>query len=98
PGGVLWPLSVAPDLHPSFCGNYARGTLRRGGARWAVLGMPDSAAGSGTEQSLTFALLWLDRVRQSAQRGVVAGLRLILPHGTSRAVAHRREALDPRLA
>ena len=98
PDETLESLSVAPDLEHSFSGNYARGTLRRGSARWAVLGMPDSAAGSGAEQSLTFALLWLDRVRQSAQRGVVAGLRLILPHGTRRGVTHRVEALDPRLA
>ncbi len=49
------------------------------------------------ENSLTFALLWLDRTRQSVRRGTVSSLRLILPKGESRGVAQRLAALDARL-
>lgn len=98
PDETLESLTAAPDLEHSLSGNYVRGTLRRGDSRWAVVAVPDDAASAGgAEQSLTFALLWLDRLRHSAQRGVVAGLRLILPQGSSRGVAPRLEALDPRL-
>ena len=48
--------------------------------------------------SRSFALLWMRRARESNRRGVVTGLRIILPKNACAAVAHRLAALDPKLA
>ncbi|HJX96979.1 MAG TPA: hypothetical protein VJ324_15240 [Candidatus Acidoferrum sp.] len=50
------------------------------------------------EDSLTFALLWLDRTRNSNRRGTIIALRLILQKGAVRHVAHRAAALAPDLS
>jgi hypothetical protein len=88
-------LTASPDLEHSISGNYARGLLRRGSSHFAVLAVPDGESADTIEGSLTFALLWLDRTRQSNRRGNVAALRLILPKGAARHVAHRAAALTP---
>ena len=88
-------LTASPDLEHSISGNYVRGLLRRGSSHFAVLAVPDGESADSIEGSLTFALLWLDRTRQSNRRGNVAALRLILPKGTARHVAHRAAALTP---
>jgi hypothetical protein len=98
PDEALEYLTISPDLEHSLSGNYARGLLRRGSAYMAVLGVPGGDSSDKVENSLTFALLWLDRARQSARRGSVTSLRLILPKGASLGVAHRVAALDSRLA
>jgi hypothetical protein len=67
-------LILARDLEHSLSGNYVRGILRRGSAEWAVLGVADSESADTVENSLTFALLWLERARQSSRRGTIAGL------------------------
>jgi hypothetical protein len=97
PDESLESLVISPDLEHSLSGNYARGLLRRGSVHTAVLGVREGDSSDGVENSLTFALLWLDRARQSACRGAVSSLRLILPKGASRGVAHRLAALDSRL-
>ena len=97
PDETLESLVISPDLEHSLSGNYARGLLRRGSVHTAVLCVRGGESSDGVENSLTFALLWLDRARQSARRGTVSSLRLILPKGTSTGVAHRIGALDSRL-
>lgn len=91
-------LSISPDLEHSLSGNYARALLRRGSAHTAVLGVPPGESQDATENSLAFALLWLDRALHSSRRGTVAGLRLVLPKNANRTVAHRFAALHPKLA
>ncbi len=86
-------LTSSPDLEHSISGNYVRGLLRRGSSHFAVLAVPDGESSDTTENSLTFALLWLERARTSNRRGNVTGLRLILPKGTARHLAHRAAAL-----
>ena len=98
PEESLVSLTASPDLEHSLSGNYARGLLRRGSTHIAVLGVHDGDCTEAAENSLTFALLWLDRARQSNRRGSVVGPRLILPKGTARGVAHRAAALDPGLS
>lgn len=98
PDETVESLSVAPDLEHSLSGNYARGILRRGSQASAVLAVPDGESSDTINNSLTFALLWLDRTRQSVRRGNVAGLRLIVPKGAASSVAHRLPALHPQLA
>jgi hypothetical protein len=97
PDETLESLTIAPDLEHSLSGNYARGILRNGSARWAVLAVPDGESPEAAQNSLTFALLWLDRAGHSCRRGLIAGLRLIVPKGASRAAAHRFRALHSKL-
>jgi hypothetical protein len=97
PDETLESLAVSPDLEHSLSGNYARGVLRRGSVYVAVLAAPGGESSDTIDNSLTFALLWLRRVRQSGCRGAVTGLRLILPKGSSSTVVHRFAALDPQL-
>src|SRR5260221_2233482 len=98
PDEVVESLTISQDLEHSLSGNYARGILRRGSTEWAVLGVGDGESADTIENSLTFALLWLERARQSSRRGTIAGLRLVLPKGGTRVVAQRIGALHPRLA
>jgi hypothetical protein len=94
PDETLESLKVSPDLEHSLSGNYARGLLRRGSTYAAVLAVPDGESSDTADNSLTFALLWLRRVRQSNARGTIATLRIILPKNRSRIVAHRLAALE----
>ena len=94
---VVESLTVAADLEHSLSGNYARGVLRRGSTEWAVLAVADSESADTVENSLTFALLWLERLRESNRRGNLAGVRLILPRGGARVVAQRVGALHSKL-
>jgi len=98
PDETIESLSISPDLEHSLSGNYARAMLRRGSAHTAVLGVPLGESQDAIENSLAFALLWLERALHSSRRGTVAGLRLILPRNANRTVAHRFAALNPKLA
>ena len=97
PDEIVESLTISADLEHSLSGNYARGLLCRGSLRYAVLAVPAGESSDTTDKCLTFALLWLSRVRQSHTRGTIAGLRVILPRDTARTVAHRCGALDSRL-
>jgi hypothetical protein len=98
PDESIESLTASPDLEHSISGSYVRGLLRRGSSRFAVLAVPDGESTDTTESSLTFALVWLDRARNSNRRGTVNALRLILPKGATRHVAHRAAALTPDLS
>ena len=98
PDETLESLTVSPDLEHSLSGNCARGLLRRGSARVAVLAVPAGESSDSAGNSLTYALLWLRHAHQSSVRGTVTGIRLILPKSSSNIVAHRLAALDPQLA
>jgi hypothetical protein len=97
PDETVESLTTASDLEHSLSGSYARGVLRRGSSYWAVLGVSDSESADTIENSLTFALLWLECARENSRRGTICGLRLILPEGASRTVAHRFGALHPEV-
>jgi hypothetical protein len=96
PDETIESLSISPDLEHSLSGNYARGLLRRGSSHVALLTVPDGESSDTTDNCLTFALLWLTRVRQSNHRGTIATLRIILPKDTSHTVVHRLPALAPQ--
>jgi hypothetical protein len=93
PDDSLESLTVSSDLEHSLSGNYARGFLRKGSTRWAVLAVVDEESAQAAENCLTFGLLWLDRAQQSARRSFVAGLRLIVPHRARRILAHHLQAI-----
>ncbi|HXN93018.1 MAG TPA: hypothetical protein VN879_00865 [Candidatus Acidoferrales bacterium] len=98
PDETLESLVSSPDLEHSFSGNYARGLLRRGSTHVAVLAVPGGESSDAAGNSLTFALLWLRRTRESSCRGAVTGVRIVLPKNSCGIVAHRLAALDPQLA
>ena len=98
PDETVESLIISPDLEHSLSGNYVRGILRRGSAQWAVLGVADGETADTIENSLTFAVVWFERARQSNRRGSISGLRLVLPKGGARVVAQRIGALRPQLA
>jgi hypothetical protein len=95
PDDAIASLTAAADLEHSLSGSYVRGLLRSGSNAWAVLGAAPAEHPAVYDGLLTFGLIWLDRARQSASGGRVAGLRLFFPEGTGRATAHRVAALSP---
>ena len=72
PDETVESLTTAWDLEHSLSGSYARGLLRRGSSYWAFLGVSHGESADTIDNSLTFALLWLDRVRNSNRRGMNA--------------------------
>jgi hypothetical protein len=98
PDESIESLTAAADLEHSLSGNYVRGLLRCGSSHVAILAVPDGETPATAEASLTFGLLWLERARQSSRRANVTGLRIILPKGAARHVAHRAAALRADLA
>jgi len=98
PDECLESLTASSDLEHSLSGNYVRGLLRKGSSHIALLAVPDGESADTVNRSLTFALLWLDRVSNSERRGNVVALRMILPKGTARHVAQRTPALSCELA
>jgi hypothetical protein len=98
PDETVEKLSIAADLEHSLSRVYARGISRKGATRCAFLAVPEGESQDAIESILTFALLWLERARQSGGRGTVSFLRLIFPEGKSGLLAHQLGALNPRLA
>jgi hypothetical protein len=98
PDETVESATVSADLDHSLSGNYVRGLSKRGSRYEAFLAVPDGESQDTINNSLTFALLWLDRLRNSRQRGTVGSVRLIVPKGTCSVVAHRFAALAPRPA
>ncbi len=95
PDWTLDKLTSAADLEKSFGPVYCRGFLRRGRSAFAVFGVNAGELQPSIDSALTFALLWLQAAREKeAGRGVVEGLRLILPAGCSAIVRERMAHLD----
>jgi hypothetical protein len=90
-------LSIGSDLEHSISGNYVRGIMR-GAARWALLAVADSETLATSANSLTFGLLWLARVRETAREGFVGGLRLIVAKGAGAKLVHLAKALSSSIA
>jgi hypothetical protein len=65
PDDTVESLTISADLEHSLSGNYARGVLRRGSFQYAVLAVPSGESSGTIDNCLTFALLWLSRLRHS---------------------------------
>ena len=92
-------LSSAMDLERSFSPVYARGLLRRGRSGFAVLGVNQQEPQAAIDAALTFAILWLDYLReQCAPELHVEGLRLFAPEGCSAVLRERMAHLDHEAA
>jgi hypothetical protein len=88
-------LTSAADLEHSLSGLYTRGVLRRGQQAWAFIGAAAEMGSTVCDQILTFGLIWLEQVWRREPRGAIAGLRIFLPHGHTRATANRLAFLRP---
>jgi hypothetical protein len=89
PDESLESITASADLEHSLSGNYVRGVLKRGSSHTAFLAVPDGESQDTINNSLTFALLWLDRLRNTNLRGTAGGLRIIVPRNSCGIVAHR---------
>ena len=87
-GWDIEKLSSAADLERSLSPAVARAVLKRGAARWAIVGVSDGQSAAAADRILTTGLIWLDIVRRSRQ-GTAAGLKLFLPAGRAAATAQR---------
>jgi hypothetical protein len=97
PDETLEKISIAADLEHSLSGMYARGISRRGPATVAFLAVPSTESPDAIESSLTFALLWFHRAKQTTLGAKLSALRLIVPKGKSSGLAHRLAALGSNL-
>ncbi len=73
---------TAMDLERSFGPAYARGSLVRGNAAWAVIGVNEQESATTIDGVLTLGILWLHHCReQSGGRRLYQGLKIVLPRG-----------------
>jgi hypothetical protein len=97
PDDTVDSFSSHPDLEHSLSGNYARGVIRSGSARWAAIAANEKEAAARAGRFVAFALLWFDRQRELSARGPLAGLRFLLPHEIVGNVVHLLPAINPRI-
>jgi hypothetical protein len=88
-------LSTSADLKNSLSSRYTRGLLKTRDGHWAVLAASPEESAPAIDDMLTFGLLWLENARARARIERVHGLRLFMPPGTGKLVAHRVGALSP---
>jgi hypothetical protein len=89
----------AMDLEHSFGPAYARGTLLRGGAAWAVVGVGSDEMQPTIDGVLTLGILWLAYCREHAGgRRLFEGLKVVVPHGTSETTRARMAWMNSALA
>jgi hypothetical protein len=75
---------TAMDLERSFGPAYTRGSLLRGNAAWAVIGVNEHENATTIDGVLTLGLLWLHHCREQANgRRLYTGLKIIVPLGSS---------------
>ncbi len=92
-------LRATLDLEHSFGPGYVRGQQIQGQRAWAVVGVGATESLATTEGVLTIGILWLQLCRERAEgRGVVEGLRLIVPAGLAANTLARMAWLDGRVA
>jgi hypothetical protein len=91
-GWKVLELSAEANLQESLSPVFPRALLKQGAAGWAAMACPAEAAAA--QAVLTFALVWLDHLRQRYPRLAVEGLVLYLPHGHERTTCLRLPFLD----
>ena len=97
PGSRFERVTHRPDRERAFSGCYTRGWARRGREAWAFLGLSDFENPTAVENALVYGLIWLDWLREHAERSqqvVVSGLKLVLPPIAVAVAAHRAAYLN----
>jgi hypothetical protein len=75
---------TAMDLERSFGPAYARGSLVRGTAAWAVIGVNEQESATTIDGILTLGILWLHDCREHAGgKRLYQGLKVIVPRGSA---------------
>ncbi len=83
---------TAMDLERSFGPAYARGSLVRGTAAWAVIGVNELESATTIDGILTLGILWLHDCREHAGgRRLYQGLKVVVPRGSAM-LTHTRMA------
>ena len=99
PGWTLDRLTTSADLEHSFGAVCARGLLRRGTQRIAVVGCGEGESQSTVDNSVAVAVLWLDYCRQHFSASAhTASLALFVPEGRSLTAQLRLSHLDREAA
>ena len=96
PGWKLERVSNRSDREHSFSACHTRGLARRGTTAWAFLGLSPDEAPAAADAILAHGLIWLDDLRDHAERYSVGGLKLFVPRAGVDLVAHRAAYLNPR--
>jgi hypothetical protein len=90
---------TAMDLERSFGPAYARGSLVRGPAAWAVIGVNEQESATTIDGILTLGILWLHHCREHAGgRRLYEGLKVILPSGAAMLTLSRMAWLNNEAA
>jgi hypothetical protein len=95
PGWTLDRLTTSADLEHSFGAVCARGLLRRGQERIAIVGCGEGETQSTIDNSVAVAVLWLDYCREHfAAKSHVGAVALFVPEGRSLTVQLRASHLN----
>ena len=87
------------DLERSFGPAYTRGTLRRGKAAWAVIGVGAHETAVTVDAVLTPGILWLHHCREHAGgKRLFSGLKVIVPRGAATLTRSRMGWLNAEAA
>ncbi len=90
---------TAMDLERSFGPAYARGSLLRGTAAWAVIGVNEQESATTIDGILTLGILWLHHCREHAGgRRLYQGLKVIVPRGSATLTLARMAWLNDEAA
>ena len=90
---------TAMDLERSFGPAYARGSLVRGTAAWAVIGVNEQESTNIIDGILTLGILWLHECREQAGgRRLYQGLKIIVPRGSATLTLSRMAWLNNEAA
>ncbi len=90
---------TAMDLERSFGPAYARGSLIRATAAWAVIGVNEQESSTTIDGILTLGILWLHDCREHAGgRRLYQGLKVIVPRGSATLTLSRMAWLNNEAA
>jgi hypothetical protein len=90
---------TAMDLERSFGPAYTRGSLVRGTAAWAVIGVNEQESATTVDGILTLGILWLHDCREHAGgRRLYQGLKVIVPRGSAMLTLSRMAWLNNEAA
>jgi hypothetical protein len=99
PGWTLERITTSADLEHSFGAVCARGLLRRGQERIAVVGCGDGESQTTIDNSVAVAILWLDYCREHlARKSHFASVALFVPEGRARTAQLRMSHLHREAA
>lgn len=99
PGWTLDRLTTSADLEHSFGAVCARGLLRRGQERIALVGCGEGETQATIDNSVAVAVLWLDYCREHlAAKSHTGALALFVPPGRASAVQLRLSHLNREAA